>query len=70
MLEVCKAESYKSLKEIYKNKNKHWRNMNRNIQDMKVEIWSIKKTKTEENLEIKTFASKTRTDESFITRIQ
>jgi hypothetical protein len=45
MIEVLKEDMNKSLKEIYENTNK-WKEMNKIIQDLKLEIESIKKTRT------------------------
>ena len=44
MIEVLKEEITKSLKDIYENTNKQWKEMNKTVQDLKVEIESIKKT--------------------------
>jgi predicted nucleotide-binding protein (sugar kinase/HSP70/actin superfamily) len=52
MTEVLKEEMTKSLKEVYENTNKQWKEMNKTVQDLKVEIESIKKTQREGNVEI------------------
>lgn len=50
--EVLSEEMNKSLKEA--NENKQWKEiLNKTVQDLQVEIESIKKTQTEGNLEIK-----------------
>ena len=48
MTEVIKEKMNKSLKEIYGNINEQWKEMNKTMQDMKMEIESIKKTKLRE----------------------
>lgn len=53
MIEVLKEELTKSFKEIYENTNKPWKKMNKTVQDLKVEIESIKKIQTKVNVEIK-----------------
>ena len=53
MIKVLKEETDKSLKEIYECKNQLWKEMNKTVQDLKVEIESIKnQTKTKQNLRI------------------
>ena len=53
MIEFLKEEMNKAHKEIYRNVNKEYREINKRVQDLKVEIESIKKTQTEENMEVK-----------------
>lgn len=61
MIDVLKEEKNESLKEIYENTNKQWKGKNKTIQDLKVEIVSVKKTHTEGNLEVKTLWTQTGT---------
>lgn len=46
MIEVLKREMNKSLKESYKNTSKSWSKMNKTVQDLNLEIKSIKKTQS------------------------
>ena len=48
VIEVLKEEMRKSLIEIYEHTNKQWQEMNKRVQDLKVEIESMKKTQTED----------------------
>lgn len=68
---VLKEEMNKFLKELYKNTKKEWKGQNKTSQDQKKEIESVKKTKTEGNLEMKATGIQTRTSETTLTsRIQ
>lgn len=57
MIDVFKKERNKSLTEIYENTNKQWKETNKSIQDLKVQIKSIKKTWTQRDLEMKNVES-------------
>lgn len=48
MIEVHNDEMNKPLKEIYGNTIKQWKEMNKAVQDLKLEIETIKKTQTKE----------------------
>lgn len=63
MIEVLKKEMNKSLKESYKNTNKPWSKMNKTVQDMNMEIKSIKKTQSGNEI----FRNLTGTSEARIT---
>ena len=52
MIEAFKEEMNKSLKEIQENTIKQVKEMNKTVQDLKMEIEAIKKTQTEEILEM------------------
>lgn len=50
----------KTLEEFYENTNTQWEEMEETLQDLKVKRGSIKKTQTEESLEIKVFRNSNR----------
>jgi formyltetrahydrofolate synthetase len=52
MIEAFKEKINKSLKEIQKNTIKQVKEINKSVQDMKMEIETIKKTQTKPTLEI------------------
>ena len=51
-VEALKEETHKSLKEIQENTIKQVKELNKTIQDLKVEIETLKKTQNETTLEI------------------
>ena len=51
-VEALKEETQKSLKQLQKNTIKHVKEMNKIIQDLKMEIETMKKSQRETNLEI------------------
>ena len=57
----------KSLKDTQKNKIKQMKKINKSVQDLKVEIEAIKKTQSEEILEMENLEKRT-TDASFSNR--
>ena len=50
-LEALKEETQKSLKELQENTSKHMKELNKTIQDLKMEVETMKKTQTETTLE-------------------
>jgi hypothetical protein len=64
MIEAFKEEINKSLKNIQENTIKHMKEMNKTVQDLKVEIEAIKKTQTEEILEMENLGTRTGTTEN------
>jgi predicted nucleic acid-binding Zn-ribbon protein len=69
MIETLREEISKSIKEIYN--TEQWKEMNKIIQNLKVEIESIKETQTDGNLEMKILETQTGTLEASLTnRIQ
>ena len=70
-VEDHKEEAQKSLKEFQENMNKQVMELNKNIQDLKREVYSMKKTQSEATLEIETLGKKSGTiDASISNRIQ
>lgn len=55
MIKFLKEKIKKSLKEIQENTDKQQKEMNKTVEDLKLEIESIKKTQTEGILETKNF---------------
>lgn len=55
MIEAFKEELNKSVKEIQDNTIKQVKEMSKTVQDMKLEIESIKKTQSEATLEMETY---------------
>ena len=71
IVESCKKDINNSLKEIQKNTGKHEKELNKVIQDLKVEVETIKKTQMEAKLEMENLGKKSGiTDESITNRIQ
>ena len=70
-VEALKEEAQKSLKELQKNTTKQVMELNKTIQDLKMEVETIKKTQSEATLEIETLGKKSETvDASISNRIQ
>jgi hypothetical protein len=70
-VEVLKEETQKSLKELQENTNKLVMEWNKTIQDLKMEIETMKKTQRETNLEIEILGKKSgNIDASISNRIQ
>ena len=70
-VEVFKEETQKSLKELQENAIKQVMELNKTIQDLKMEVETIKKTQSETTLEIETLGKKSGTiDASISNRIQ
>ena len=59
-LEALKEETQKSLKELQENTIKQAKEMNKTIQDLKMEIETIKKSQRETTLEIEILGKKSR----------
>jgi hypothetical protein len=53
MVEILKEETQKSLKELQENTTKQVMELNKTIQNLKMEVETIKKTQRETTLEIK-----------------
>ena len=60
-LEALKEESQKSLKELQKNTTKQVKELNKTIQDLKMEVETIKKSQRETTLEIEILGKKSGT---------
>jgi chromosome segregation ATPase len=70
-MEVLKGETQKSLKELHVNTTKHVMEFNKTIQNLKMEVQTIKKTQRETTLEIENLGEKLgTTDVSISNRIQ
>jgi hypothetical protein len=70
-VEVLKEETKKSIKELQENTTKQVMELNKTIQDLKVEVETIKKTQRESTLEIETLGKESETiDTSISNRIQ
>ena len=70
-VEALKVETQKSLKELQENTTKQVIELNKIIQDLKMEVETIKKTQRETILEIEILGKKSRiTDVSISNRIQ
>ena len=70
-IEDLKEETQKSLKELQENTTKQAMGLNKTIQDLKMEVETIKKTQRETTLEIETLGKKSGTiDVSISNRIQ
>jgi SMC interacting uncharacterized protein involved in chromosome segregation len=70
-VEGLKEEAQKSIKELQANTTKQVMELNKTIQDLKVEVETIKKTQRETTLEIETLGKKTGTiDVTISNRIQ
>jgi chromosome segregation ATPase len=70
-LEALKEETQKSLRELQENTTKQVKELNQTIQDLKMEVETIKKSQTETTLEIKILGKKSgKIDESISNRIQ
>jgi chromosome segregation ATPase len=70
-VEVLKDETKKSLKELQENTNKQVMELNKTIQDLKMEVETIKKTQRETTLEIEILGKKSgTTDASISNRVQ
>jgi hypothetical protein len=70
-LEVFKGETQKFLRELQVNTTKQVMELNKTIQDLKMEVETIKKTQRETTLGIETLGKKSRTiDASISNRIQ
>ena len=70
-LKSLKVEIQKSLKELQENTTKQVMNLNKTIQDLKMEVETIKKTQSETTLEIETLGKKSgNIDTSISNRIQ
>ena len=70
-VEYLKDETQKSLKELQENTTKQVMGLNKTIQDLKMEVETIKKTQSETTLEIETLGKKSGTiDVSINNRIQ
>ena len=71
IIESFKEEINNSLKEIQENTGKQVKELNKAIQDLKVEVETIKKTQMEANLEMENLGKTSGiTDVSIINRIQ
>ena len=71
IIEAFKEEKNKTLKEIQEILTKQVKEMNKTVQDLKMEIEAIKKTQTEEILEMENLGKRTGTTDASITnRIQ
>ena len=71
LIESFKEDINNSLKEIQENTGKQVKELNKAIQDIKVEVETIKKTQVEANLEMENLGKKSRiTDVSITNRIQ
>jgi SMC interacting uncharacterized protein involved in chromosome segregation len=69
-VEVLKDETQKSLKELQKNTTKQMMELNKTIQDLKMEVETMKKTQRETTIEIETLRKKSGTiDASISNRI-
>jgi Flp pilus assembly secretin CpaC len=62
-VELLKEETQKSLKESQENIMKHMIELNKTIQDLKVEVETIKKTQRETTQELETLGKKSGTTE-------
>ena len=60
-LVVLKKETQKFLKELQENNTKQVKKLNKTIQDLKMEVETIKKTRRETTLEIEIFGKKSGT---------
>jgi hypothetical protein len=70
-VEVLKEKTQKSLKELQENSTKQVMELNKTIQDLKMEVETMKKTQKETTLEIETLGKKSGTiDASISNRIQ
>ena len=70
-LEAFKEETQKSLKELQENTSKQVKELNKTIQDLKMEVETIKKSERETTLEIETLGKKSgNIDASISNRIQ
>ena len=67
MIDGIKEEMNKSLRGIWENRNKQWNGIDKTIEGLKIGIESVKKTQTEQILEIKNLRIQTRTTESGFT---
>lgn len=68
--EALEEEMDRFLKEVYQDVNKQWKIKKYTVQDLKVEIDSINKSKSEDNLKVKNLGTLTGTTEvSFIKRL-
>ena len=71
LIESFKEDSNNSLKEIQENTDKQVKGLNNVIQDLKVEVETIKKTQMETNLEMENLRKRSGiTDLSITNRIQ
>ena len=59
-VEALKEETQKSLKELQENTTKQVKELNKTIQDLKMEVETMKITQRETTLEIKTLGKKSR----------
>ena len=70
-LEALKEETQKSLKQLQKNTIKHVKEMNKIIQDLKMEIETMKKSQRETTLDLENLGKRSGVkDASIINRIQ
>ena len=69
-LEAFKEETQKSLRELQENTTKQVMELNKTIQDLKMEVETIKKTQRETTLEIENLGKKSGATYARITRIQ
>jgi hypothetical protein len=70
-LEALKEETQKSLKELQENTTKQLKELNKTIQDLKMEVETMKKTQRETTLEVEMLGKKSGTiDVSISNRIQ
>jgi chromosome segregation ATPase len=70
-LEALKEETQKSLKELQENATKQVKELNQTIQDLKMEVRTIKKSQRETTLELENLGKRSRVIDANITnRIQ
>jgi chromosome segregation ATPase len=70
-VEALKEETHKSLKEIEENTSKQVKQLNKTIQDLKMEVGSLKKTQSDTALEMENLGKRTGVKDGSITnRIQ
>jgi septal ring factor EnvC (AmiA/AmiB activator) len=67
-LVVLKKETQKFLKELQENNTKQVKKLNKTIQDLKMEVETIKKTRRETTLEIEIFGKKSGTIDASISK--
>jgi septal ring factor EnvC (AmiA/AmiB activator) len=68
-LKALKEETQKSLKEIQENNSKQVKELNKTIQDLKMEVETIKKSQRETTLEIEILGKKSGTIDASINNI-
>jgi hypothetical protein len=68
-VDALKEETHKSIKEIQENAFKQVKELNKTVQDLKVEIESLKKTQRETALKMENLGNRTGVTDAIITNI-